>query len=50
VRSQDRLVRQVLEGVVAGEGTPAEVVATPGLEVVSDDGGLIAAVDTALAQ
>ncbi|MBF4579896.1 Asp-tRNA(Asn)/Glu-tRNA(Gln) amidotransferase subunit GatB [Frigoribacterium sp. VKM Ac-2530] len=46
----DRLARQVLEGVVAGEGSPAEVVASRGLAVVSDDGALIAAIDEALAQ
>ena len=45
----DRLARQVLEGVVAGEGSPEQVVATRGLEVVSDDSALIAAIDTALA-
>ncbi len=45
----DRLARQVLEGVIAGEGTPAEVVASRGLAVVSDDTALIAAIDTALA-
>ncbi len=45
----DRLARQVLEGVIAGEGTPAEVVAARGLAVVSDDGALIAAIDEALA-
>jgi aspartyl-tRNA(Asn)/glutamyl-tRNA(Gln) amidotransferase subunit B len=38
----------VLEGVLAGEGTPEEVVAARGLEVVSDDGALGAAVDTAI--
>jgi len=47
---KDRLARQVVEGVIAGEGSPAEVVAARGLEVVSDDGALIAAVDAALAQ
>ncbi|WP_209561273.1 Asp-tRNA(Asn)/Glu-tRNA(Gln) amidotransferase subunit GatB [Frigoribacterium sp. PvP032] len=46
----DRLARQVLEGVVAGEGSPAEVVSSRGLAVVSDDGALIAAIDEALAQ
>ena len=46
----DRLARQALEGVIEGEGTPAEVVSARGLEVVSDDGALIAAVDAALAQ
>ena len=45
----DRLARQVLEGVIAGEGSPAEVVQSRGLEVVSDDTALIAAIDTALA-
>ena len=45
----DRLARQVLEGVIAGEGTPAEVVQSRGLEVVSDDTALIAAIDEALA-
>jgi len=45
----DRLARQVLEGVIAGEGSPAEVVAARGLAVVSDDSALIAAIDTALA-
>ncbi|CAN5466871.1 Asp-tRNA(Asn)/Glu-tRNA(Gln) amidotransferase subunit GatB [soil metagenome] len=46
----DKLARQVIEGVIAGEGTPAEVVAARGLKVVSDDGALIAAIDAALAQ
>jgi aspartyl-tRNA(Asn)/glutamyl-tRNA(Gln) amidotransferase subunit B len=45
----DRLARQVLEGVVAGEGAPHEVVEARGLKVVSDDGALIAAIDDALA-
>lgn len=45
----DRLARQVLEGVIAGEGSPQEVVAARGLAVVSDDGALIAAIDEALA-
>ena len=45
----DRLARQALEGVIEGEGTPAEVVSARGLEVVSDDGALIAAIDEALA-
>ena len=45
----DRLARQVLEGVIAGEGTPAQVVESRGLKVVSDDTALIAAIDTALA-
>ncbi|MFL1999345.1 MULTISPECIES: Asp-tRNA(Asn)/Glu-tRNA(Gln) amidotransferase subunit GatB [unclassified Microbacterium] len=45
----DKLARQVLEGVVAGEGTPQEVIDARGLAVVSDDGALIAAIDEALA-
>ncbi|WP_406250090.1 Asp-tRNA(Asn)/Glu-tRNA(Gln) amidotransferase subunit GatB [Microbacterium sp. M] len=45
----DKLARQVLEGVIAGEGTPQEVVDARGLAVVSDDGALIAAIDDALA-
>ncbi len=45
----DRLAREVLTFVLAGEGSPAEVVAARGLEVVSDDGALIAAIDEALA-
>ena len=44
----DKLARQVLEGVIAGEGTPREVVDARGLAVVSDDGALIAAIDEAL--
>jgi aspartyl-tRNA(Asn)/glutamyl-tRNA(Gln) amidotransferase subunit B len=45
----DRLARQVLEGVIDGEGSPTEVVEARGLKVVSDDGALISAIDTALA-
>jgi aspartyl-tRNA(Asn)/glutamyl-tRNA(Gln) amidotransferase subunit B len=45
----DRLARQVIEGVLAGEGTPDEVVAARGLAVVSDEGALGAAVDEAIA-
>jgi aspartyl-tRNA(Asn)/glutamyl-tRNA(Gln) amidotransferase subunit B len=44
----DKLARQVLEGVIAGEGAPQEVVDARGLAVVSDDGALIAAIDEAL--
>jgi aspartyl-tRNA(Asn)/glutamyl-tRNA(Gln) amidotransferase subunit B len=46
----DKLARQVIEGVIAGEGTPEEVVAARDLKVVSDDGALIAAIDAALAE
>ena len=45
----DKLARQVFDGVIAGEGTPAEVVAARGLAVVSDDGALGEAVDAAIA-
>jgi aspartyl-tRNA(Asn)/glutamyl-tRNA(Gln) amidotransferase subunit B len=45
----DKLARQVIEGVLAGEGTPAEVVAARGLAIVSDEGALTAAVDEAIA-
>ncbi len=45
----DTLARQVLEGMIAGEGTPQEIVDARGLAVVSDDGALIAAIDEALA-
>ncbi|MBP3223456.1 MAG: Asp-tRNA(Asn)/Glu-tRNA(Gln) amidotransferase GatCAB subunit B, partial [Actinomycetaceae bacterium] len=41
--------RQALEGVLAGEGSPSEVAAQRGLEIVSDDGVLEAAVDEAIA-
>ena len=44
----DKLARQVLEGMVGGEGTPQEIVDARGLAVVSDDGALIAAIDEAL--
>jgi aspartyl-tRNA(Asn)/glutamyl-tRNA(Gln) amidotransferase subunit B len=43
------MARQVVDGVLAGEGSPDEVVASRGLKVVSDDSALIAAVDAALA-
>jgi aspartyl-tRNA(Asn)/glutamyl-tRNA(Gln) amidotransferase subunit B len=45
----DRLARQVIEGLLAGEGDPDEIVARRGLKVVSDDTALLAAVDDALA-
>jgi aspartyl-tRNA(Asn)/glutamyl-tRNA(Gln) amidotransferase subunit B len=45
----DRLARQVIEGVLASEGTPDEVVAARGLAVVSDEDALGAAVDEAIA-
>jgi len=39
----------VIEGVLAGEGSPDAVVAARGLAVVSDDSALLAAIDDALA-
>ncbi|MDP9396994.1 MAG: Asp-tRNA(Asn)/Glu-tRNA(Gln) amidotransferase subunit GatB [Actinomycetota bacterium] len=45
----DKLARQVLDGVLAGEGRPDEVVEKRGLRVVSDDSALVAAIEEALA-
>ncbi|WP_433556467.1 Asp-tRNA(Asn)/Glu-tRNA(Gln) amidotransferase subunit GatB [Pseudonocardia xinjiangensis] len=45
----NKLARQVVDGVLAGEGSPDDVVAARGLAVVSDEGALVAAVDEALA-
>lgn len=44
----DKLAKQVIAGVLAGEGDPAEVVKVRGLEVVSDTGALESAVKQAL--
>ncbi|WP_020574762.1 Asp-tRNA(Asn)/Glu-tRNA(Gln) amidotransferase subunit GatB [Actinopolymorpha alba] len=44
----DKLAREVFDGVLAGEGSPEEVVAARGLAVVSDDSALGAAVDRAI--
>jgi len=44
----DKLARQVFEGVIAGEGSPSEVVAARQLAIVSDEGALAAAVDEAI--
>ncbi|MFE6870307.1 Asp-tRNA(Asn)/Glu-tRNA(Gln) amidotransferase subunit GatB [Kitasatospora sp. NPDC057692] len=46
----DKLARQVIEGVLAGEGEPDEIVEKRGLAVVSDDSALGAAVDQAIAE
>jgi aspartyl-tRNA(Asn)/glutamyl-tRNA(Gln) amidotransferase subunit B len=43
------LARQVVDGVLAGEGGPDDVVAARGLAVVSDSGALGAAADDAIA-
>jgi aspartyl-tRNA(Asn)/glutamyl-tRNA(Gln) amidotransferase subunit B len=45
----DRLAREVIDGVLDGEGTPDEVVAARGLAVVSDEAALSAAIDQAIA-
>ncbi len=45
----DKLARQVLDGVIAGEGDPADVMSARGLEIVEDAGALEAAVDAAIA-
>jgi aspartyl-tRNA(Asn)/glutamyl-tRNA(Gln) amidotransferase subunit B len=45
----DRLARDVIDAVLAGEGDPDQVVAARGLAVVSDEGALNAAVDQAIA-
>ena len=46
----DKLARQVFDGLLAGEGTPEEIIAARGLAVVSDEGALSAAVDKAIAE
>jgi aspartyl-tRNA(Asn)/glutamyl-tRNA(Gln) amidotransferase subunit B len=44
----DKLARQVLAGVIAGEGGPDEVVEARGLAVVSDEDALAVVVDEAI--
>jgi aspartyl-tRNA(Asn)/glutamyl-tRNA(Gln) amidotransferase subunit B len=44
----DQLARQVLDGVLAGEGGPAAVVASRGLAVMGESDELVAAVDAAI--
>jgi aspartyl-tRNA(Asn)/glutamyl-tRNA(Gln) amidotransferase subunit B len=44
----DKLARQVIDGVLAGEGDPDAVVDARGLQVVSDDGALLEAVRAAI--
>jgi aspartyl-tRNA(Asn)/glutamyl-tRNA(Gln) amidotransferase subunit B len=46
----DKLARQVVEGVIAGEGKPADVVAKRGIKVVNDDGALMAAIEKVCAE
>jgi aspartyl-tRNA(Asn)/glutamyl-tRNA(Gln) amidotransferase subunit B len=45
----DKLARQVVEGVIAGEGSPADVITKRGLKVVSDDSQLMKAILDAVA-
>jgi aspartyl-tRNA(Asn)/glutamyl-tRNA(Gln) amidotransferase subunit B len=45
----NKLARQVVEGVLAGEGEPEQVMKSRGLELVRDDSLIQAAVDEALA-
>jgi aspartyl-tRNA(Asn)/glutamyl-tRNA(Gln) amidotransferase subunit B len=45
----NKLAREVVEGVLAGEGEPEQVMADRGLELVRDDSLIQAAVDEALA-
>jgi aspartyl-tRNA(Asn)/glutamyl-tRNA(Gln) amidotransferase subunit B len=45
----DKLARQVIDGVLGGEGSPEEVVAARGLAVVSDDAALTGVVDEVIA-
>ena len=45
----DKLARQVLDGVLAGEGDPAQIVAAQGLAVMGESDELVAAVEAAIA-
>lgn len=45
----DKLARQVVEGVVNGEGASQEVISARGLKVVSDESALMAAIERAIA-
>ena len=45
----DKLARQVVEGVINGEGRPSEIIEKRGIKVVSDDSALMAAIEKAIA-
>ena len=45
----DKLARQVFDGVISGDGDVDEVIAKRGLAIVNDDSALLAAIDAALA-
>lgn len=44
----DRLARDVLDGVLAGEGNPSDVIKKRNLAIVSNDAALLEAIDAAL--
>jgi aspartyl-tRNA(Asn)/glutamyl-tRNA(Gln) amidotransferase subunit B len=48
-RLNDSMARQVMDGVLAGEGSPLVVADTRGLRLVKDDAALSAAVDAVIA-
>jgi len=48
-RLNDSMARQVLDAVLAGEGSPLAVADARGLQLVSDDGALSVAVDAVIA-
>lgn len=45
----DKLAREVIQGIIDGEGTAQEIIDARGLAIVSDEGALVAAIDEALA-
>ncbi|MBF8253186.1 MAG: aspartyl-tRNA(Asn)/glutamyl-tRNA(Gln) amidotransferase subunit B, partial [Actinobacteria bacterium] len=46
----DKLARQVIEGVIAGEGKPTAIISARGIKVVNDDGALMAAIEKVCAE
>lgn len=46
----DKMAREVLAGMIAGEGSAKAVIDARGLGIVSDEGALVEAIDTALAE
>jgi len=45
----DKLARQVIEGVINGEGRPSEIIKNRGIQVVSDYSALMAAIEKVIA-
>jgi aspartyl-tRNA(Asn)/glutamyl-tRNA(Gln) amidotransferase subunit B len=43
----DKLARQVVEGIISGQGSAAEVISQRGIKVVNDDSALMAAIEAA---